>query len=133
MMKTILDLEKIKAETLAKIDAKNSDRGIRVVVGMATCGIAAGAQPVLEALYGRSEKKVASKRDGIADGLHRRVPAGAAGGSHNAWERQSDLCESDTRYGAADRRRTYRERKTCHRADHRLFRRQRRAGIGGVA
>ena len=50
-MKTIEDLQKIREEMQSKISLrKENDDNIRVVVGMATCGIAAGARPVLEAL-----------------------------------------------------------------------------------
>lgn len=50
-MKTIEDLQKIREEMQSKISLRKEDEdSIRVVVGMATCGIAAGARPVLEAL-----------------------------------------------------------------------------------
>jgi NADP-reducing hydrogenase subunit HndB len=50
-MKTIEDLQKIREEMQSKISLrKDEGDSIRVVVGMATCGIAAGARPVLEAL-----------------------------------------------------------------------------------
>ena len=50
-MKTIEDLQKIREEMQSKISLRKDDGdNIRVVVGMATCGIAAGARPVLEAL-----------------------------------------------------------------------------------
>jgi NADP-reducing hydrogenase subunit HndB len=50
-MKTIEDLQKIREEMQSKISLrKDGGDSIRVVVGMATCGIAAGARPVLEAL-----------------------------------------------------------------------------------
>ena len=50
-MKTIEDLQKIREEMQSKISLRKEDENnIRVVVGMATCGIAAGARPVLEAL-----------------------------------------------------------------------------------
>ena len=50
-MKTIEDLQKIREEMQSKISLRKDDGdSIRVVVGMATCGIAAGARPVLEAL-----------------------------------------------------------------------------------
>ena len=50
-MKTIEDLQKIREEMQSKISLRKEEGdSIRVVVGMATCGIAAGARPVLEAL-----------------------------------------------------------------------------------
>ena len=47
-MKSLSQLEEIRNKTLAKINLRKEDNdSIRVVVGMATCGIAAGARPVL--------------------------------------------------------------------------------------
>ena len=49
-MKSIADLEAIRQKTLERVGyRKDADNDIRVVVGMATCGIAAGARPVLNA------------------------------------------------------------------------------------
>lgn len=48
-MKSIADLEAIRAQTLNQIKMRSNKNGIRVVVGMATCGIAAGARPVMNA------------------------------------------------------------------------------------
>jgi NADP-reducing hydrogenase subunit HndB len=47
----IAQLEKIQKETLEKMNT-----GIRIAVGMPTCGIAAGAKPVLEAIQEEIEK-----------------------------------------------------------------------------
>lgn len=49
-MKSIADLKKLRDETRAMVELRNTDKEYRVVVGMATCGIAAGAKPVLNAL-----------------------------------------------------------------------------------
>ena len=47
-MKSIADLEAIRQKTLERVGyRKDADNDIRVVVGMATCGIAAGARPVM--------------------------------------------------------------------------------------
>ncbi len=47
-MKSLAELEAIRERTLNKVSLrKDSEEGIRVVVGMATCGIAAGARPVM--------------------------------------------------------------------------------------
>lgn len=47
-MKSLKELEEIKQRTLDSVNLrKDRSGGIRVVVGMATCGIAAGARPVL--------------------------------------------------------------------------------------
>ena len=49
-MKSLAELQSIKDKMKDKIFiSENSDK-MRVVVGMATCGIAAGATPVLEAI-----------------------------------------------------------------------------------
>ncbi|MHC1787230.1 MAG: ferredoxin [Christensenellales bacterium] len=48
-MKTMQELEAIRKSTLEKISLRKEDKdeAVRVVIGMATCGIAAGARPVL--------------------------------------------------------------------------------------
>lgn len=48
-MKSIADLEQIRAKTLEQIKMRNNKNSKRIVVGMATCGIAAGARPVMNA------------------------------------------------------------------------------------
>lgn len=47
-MKSLQELEAIRKKTLDKVDIRKQDAEKRVVVGMATCGIAAGARPVLQ-------------------------------------------------------------------------------------
>ena len=51
-MKSLEELLAIKEKAQAQLAARDAEGndGIRVVVGMATCGIAAGARPVLKAL-----------------------------------------------------------------------------------
>lgn len=49
-MKSIQELEEIRRKTLETINVRKDRSGTRVVVGMATCGIAAGARPVLLAV-----------------------------------------------------------------------------------
>ncbi len=57
-MKSLAQLEELRNKTLAKINLrKDDDSSIRVVVGMATCGIAAGARPVLKAMMEEIEKR----------------------------------------------------------------------------
>lgn len=46
-MKSIEELKAIKEQMQSKIALREGEGSIRVVVGMATCGIAAGARPVL--------------------------------------------------------------------------------------
>ena len=49
-MKSLAELEAIRQRTLEKVAMrKEGDDAVRVVVGMATCGIAAGARPVMMA------------------------------------------------------------------------------------
>lgn len=56
-MKTLEDLKRIREEAAKKMNLRNRKDGYRVVVGMATCGITAGARPVLNALVEEVEKK----------------------------------------------------------------------------
>ena len=48
-MKSLKELEEIRKKTLETINFRKEHDGTRIVVGMATCGIAAGARPVLTA------------------------------------------------------------------------------------
>ena len=56
-MKTIKELEEIRNRTLERINIRKEREGTRVVVGMATCGISAGARPVLKALVEEVSKR----------------------------------------------------------------------------
>ena len=57
-MKSIADLEAIRQKTLERVGyRKDADSDIRVVVGMATCGIAAGARPVMLAFMDEIKKR----------------------------------------------------------------------------
>ncbi len=49
-MKSLAELQAIKEKMKNKVILREGTNDIRVVVGMATCGIAAGARPVLNAL-----------------------------------------------------------------------------------
>ena len=62
-MKSLAELEAIRQKTLERVSLrKEGDQGVRIVVGMATCGIAAGARPVLGAFVeGVQEAGLASK------------------------------------------------------------------------
>ena len=48
-MKSLAELQAIKDKMKSKIVLREGTGDVRVVVGMATCGIAAGARPVLSA------------------------------------------------------------------------------------
>ena len=57
-MKSLAELEAIRQRTLEKVAMrKEGDDAVRVVVGMATCGIAAGARPVLAAFTDEVAKR----------------------------------------------------------------------------
>lgn len=57
-MKSLADLQAIKAKMAHKMQLDGDSAGdIRVVVGMATCGIAAGAKPVLREVVKQVEEK----------------------------------------------------------------------------
>mgnify|MGYP003313488149 CR=1 FL=1 len=67
-MKSLAELQAIKERTLKNMSARNdSEDATRIVVGMATCGIAAGARPVLSAFVekvgeaGLGEKVIVSQ------------------------------------------------------------------------
>lgn len=46
-MKSLDELKKIREEAVANMEMRDTNKDIRIVVGMATCGIAAGARKVL--------------------------------------------------------------------------------------
>ncbi|MEL7602354.1 MAG: (2Fe-2S) ferredoxin domain-containing protein [Bacillota bacterium] len=56
-MKSLQELEAIRKKTLDTISLRKDAEGTRVVVGMATCGIAAGARPVLTAFMDEVAKR----------------------------------------------------------------------------
>lgn len=57
-MKSLADLEAIRKEMLEKVTLRKDDeQGVRIVVGMATCGIAAGARPVMNAFMEETAKR----------------------------------------------------------------------------
>ena len=59
-MKSIADLKKLRDEAKAMVEMRDVNKEYRVVVGMATCGIAAGAKPVLNALVEEAAKNKVS-------------------------------------------------------------------------
>lgn len=57
-MKSIAELEAIKKKVLDDVNLRKERKdGVRVVVGMATCGIAAGARPVMTAFIEECAKR----------------------------------------------------------------------------
>ena len=61
-MKSLAELQAIKEKMKDKVVLREGTADVRVVVGMATCGIAAGARPVLNAMVeGVNESGLADK------------------------------------------------------------------------
>lgn len=56
-MKSLDELKKIREEAIKNVEMRNTDKEVRIVVGMATCGISAGARPVLSALVEEVSKR----------------------------------------------------------------------------
>lgn len=56
-MKSLEELAKIREATIGKVDIRSDRKGTRIVVGMATCGISAGARPVLTAMLEEVSKR----------------------------------------------------------------------------
>ena len=56
-MKSLAELKAIKEKTQSELAMRNAQNGIRIVVGMATCGIAAGAKPVMKAFSDEIAKR----------------------------------------------------------------------------
>ena len=57
-MKTLAELQAIRDKTRNQVILReNNENAIRVLVGMATCGIAAGARPVLATMVDEVEKR----------------------------------------------------------------------------
>ena len=56
-MKSLADLQAIREKTLENINMRKDENAARVVIGMATCGIAAGARPVMLAFVDEIGKR----------------------------------------------------------------------------
>ena len=56
-MKSLAELQAIKEKMKSKVLLREGGEEMRVVVGMATCGIAAGARPVLNTLVEEVNKE----------------------------------------------------------------------------
>lgn len=56
-MKSLAELEAIRNKVVSNVTMRKDDHAIRVVVGMATCGIAAGARPVMNAFVEEVAKR----------------------------------------------------------------------------
>jgi NADP-reducing hydrogenase subunit HndB len=56
LMKTVQDLEEIRKNTFNRVNQGTDRKSTRIVVGMATCGIAAGADEVYDAIIDEIDK-----------------------------------------------------------------------------
>jgi NADP-reducing hydrogenase subunit HndB len=56
-MKSIEELNAIREKALKEISIRENENKTRIVVGMATCGIAAGAKPVMNAFVEEIAKR----------------------------------------------------------------------------
>ncbi|MGI6200841.1 MAG: (2Fe-2S) ferredoxin domain-containing protein [Christensenellales bacterium] len=56
-MKSLQELQAIRNRAIDNVNLRKDHDGTRVVVGMATCGIAAGARPVLLACMDEVQKR----------------------------------------------------------------------------
>ena len=56
-MKSLEELKKIREEAKKNLELRNTEKSTRIVVGMATCGISAGARPVLNTLVEEISKR----------------------------------------------------------------------------
>ena len=61
-MKSIEELKAIRDRMQSQVNLRNDDKRVRVLVGMATCGISAGARPVLAAITEEVEKRGLGKK-----------------------------------------------------------------------
>ena len=61
-MKSLQELAEIRERSKGKVALREGHNEIRIVVGMATCGIAAGARPVLNTLVEEVEKQGVSEK-----------------------------------------------------------------------
>ena len=61
-MKSLAELQAIRDQMKDKVSLREGSNDIRIVVGMATCGIAAGARPVLNAFVEEVAKQGVSDK-----------------------------------------------------------------------
>ncbi len=56
-MKTLAELQAIRDKAKQQVELRKETEGYKIVVGMATCGIAAGARPVMSAFLEEVQNK----------------------------------------------------------------------------
>ena len=97
-MKSLEELAAIKARMQSKVSLREGSGDVRIVVGMATCGIAAGARPVLSTLVeevasqGLSDKATVSQTGCI--GICQYEPVVEV---FEQGKEEGHLCEDDSR------------------------------------
>ena len=84
-MKTLKELEEIRQRTLESVNLRKDRKGARVVVGMATCGISAGARPVLMAFVEEIQNRRLLDANRYTNRMYWRMPFRANGRSLYAW------------------------------------------------
>lgn len=57
-MKSLEDLKKLREEALNQVKLRKDTKRIRIVIGMATCGISAGARSVLMTIMDEVNKRL---------------------------------------------------------------------------
>ena len=120
-MKSLEELAAIRDKMKQTVNTREAAHdSTRVVVGMATCGIAAGARPVLNAFT----EEVARR-----DRLHRHLPVRAGGGDHLPRPGKGHLCKNDARESRARRVRASCGRASRHRVHHRQRTVRRRSNV----
>ena len=107
-MKTLAELEAIRDKAREKMNIRNNNsEAIRVVVGMATCGIAAGARPVLNAFA----EEVAKRRlENVVVNQTGCIGCASSSRLSKCWcpSRKGYICKGYARQG-----RTYSSRPYC--------------------
>ena len=96
-MKSLDELRAIREKMQKQVGLRSEgDAGIRVVVGMATCGIASGARPVY-CPFRCGTRKRPNQRDRDSNRVYRIMPIRTNRRSHGTWKRQGNLCKNDPR------------------------------------
>ena len=54
---TLEDLKKLRDEKKKDLDKRDTDKSVQIIVGMGTCGIAAGAKETMNAFLDEMEKR----------------------------------------------------------------------------
>ncbi|MBN2852877.1 MAG: (2Fe-2S) ferredoxin domain-containing protein [Clostridia bacterium] len=56
-MKSLAELDAIRKSALENMKVRKDNQGFKIVIGMATCGIAAGARPIMNAFVEELNKR----------------------------------------------------------------------------